>query len=156
VNKTQLVALAGSVIFVGLVFLVVVWLVPRVSAPPAPGDIRGKWRPVQTASCDDGRYLEIGDSTLLGLPPQGGGEPAAFDIRIESDQQRPALDLHIPGDPGSEIIVLRADLSGGQLKFVSAEWSKETVAAFGSKVDAFPLAPVLNTLQRMQPYTRCP
>jgi hypothetical protein len=155
-NRGTVIALVGSVLAVGLAFLVVVWLVPPVSAPPRPDDIRGKWRTAQTSNCSEAQYIEITDDTLFGLPPASGGDRPTFDLRITRDQQGPMLNLHIPVDPSDEIIVLRAGLGDGQLRFLSAEWSKETVAKYGSQVDTAPLGPVLAAFQRLQPYARCP
>ena len=160
-QRNMIIALVGSLAAVGLAFLVVVWLVPggpvRPAGPASVVDIRGKWRPSVSSSCSDGLYLIIRDDKISWLIPNKPETTLKFDVQIEKSDKGPVLKLHPLSEPPAEALVMQLDTSSGRLRFVSAEWTQEAIAQFGSALtDRFPASRVLETFQKIEPFYPCP
>jgi hypothetical protein len=165
ISRGTLVALLAGLILVGLVLFGAAFLYVGMPSPSTPdaaadrGDIRGSWRADTVPDCTSKRRLIITDNRIIGKGPDGQEASMAFDVQIVkfSETSSPALILRVPGESPALTWVLTTDLNAGELRFVSIEWSELSRAMFGKQLDKLPSASVvLDTLQRRQPFHRCP
>jgi hypothetical protein len=119
-------------------------------------DISGNWQPDGMQSCSGGKFLTIADGRI-GIVTEKA-EQLEFNVVIVKVPQAPGpiLILHPYKEPFSVEMLLHTDITDGKLTFIAAEWSETAINAFGDLFKEPDVPSLLSSLQRSQPYHRCP